>query len=243
MNEFFSKESLSANNSGKFNGFTLAEVLITLGIIGVVAAMTLPSLVQKNRNKQLETALKRNYSILGQVLNMYQAETGERVKAGQLGKHQLKPILMKYLNTVKDCGLGFDDAEKACIKNTTDEELKNNPYKSYNGKASMNLGVFDDGQFVTNDGSLIIIENNVGDNIYISIDVNGYNKNPNRLGQDLFMFQIDEKGTLLPMGVEGTEYYSETDEYCSARSTGFLNGSGCTYKALTEKDYFNNLPK
>lgn len=33
-------------------GFTLAEVLITLGIIGVVAAMTLPTLVNNNRNKQ-----------------------------------------------------------------------------------------------------------------------------------------------------------------------------------------------
>ena len=33
--------------------FTLAEVLITLGIIGVVAAMTLPALIQQNRNKEL----------------------------------------------------------------------------------------------------------------------------------------------------------------------------------------------
>lgn len=33
------------------NGFTLAEVLITLGIIGVVAAMTLPVLIQKHKMK------------------------------------------------------------------------------------------------------------------------------------------------------------------------------------------------
>lgn len=35
----------------KFKGFTLAEVLITLGIIGVVAAMTLPALIQKQQKK------------------------------------------------------------------------------------------------------------------------------------------------------------------------------------------------
>lgn len=40
-------------------GFTLAEVLITLGIIGVVASMTLPSIVNNNQNKQLEAGLKK----------------------------------------------------------------------------------------------------------------------------------------------------------------------------------------
>lgn len=37
--------------------FTLAEVLVTLGIIGVVAAITMPTLVANNREKQLITAL------------------------------------------------------------------------------------------------------------------------------------------------------------------------------------------
>ena len=41
------------------NVFTLAEVLITLGIIGIAAAMTLPALINNSRNKQLEAWLKR----------------------------------------------------------------------------------------------------------------------------------------------------------------------------------------
>lgn len=57
----------------------MAEVLITLGIIGIVAALTLPTLVSNNRNKQLETGLKKAYSVMGQALDMYQAENGERV--------------------------------------------------------------------------------------------------------------------------------------------------------------------
>ena len=50
---------------------------------------------------------------------------------------------------------------------------------------------FDDGQFVLNDSSLVLLENddtNKQYGIYISVDVNGYNKRPNKLGIDLFMF-------------------------------------------------------
>ena len=45
-------------------GFTLAEVLITLGIIGVIAALTIPTLINKTTNKELETAFKKNYSMV-----------------------------------------------------------------------------------------------------------------------------------------------------------------------------------
>lgn len=49
------------------NAFTLAEVLITLGIIGVAAAMTLPSLIQERQNKVLETQFKKSYSLISQA--------------------------------------------------------------------------------------------------------------------------------------------------------------------------------
>ena len=46
----------------KRSGFTLAEVLITLGIIGIVAAMTMPSLIQKYKDRELIVRTKRVYS-------------------------------------------------------------------------------------------------------------------------------------------------------------------------------------
>ena len=234
-----------------FKAFTLAEVLITLGIIGVVAAMTLPTLISNARYKELETGLKRGYSLIGQALNMYQAETGERLTDENVGSHELKPILLKYMKIAKDCGWGSEGdvavLEKGCVPNYVnagDTSKNSKIYKNFNGTNTIDLTYFDDGQFVLVDSSLILLENRAKVNVlYISVDVNGYLKNPNRLGQDLFMFQINEKGTLLPMGVEGTNYYSETDEYCSATSTNNMNGAGCTYKALTDKDYFKNLPK
>ncbi len=48
--------------------FTLAEVLITLAIIGIVAAMTIPTLISKYQDNQFKTAYKKAYSDLNQVL-------------------------------------------------------------------------------------------------------------------------------------------------------------------------------
>ena len=231
----------------KINAFTMAEVLITLGIIGVVDAMTLPALMNNHRNKALEAGLKRSYSVLSQALDMYYAQTGEKLTPEITGLHELKPVFLKYLNVVHDCGFGHSDVNEACIPNTLnpgfqDNGQKINKYRTYNNKADIYMKYLDDGQFVLNDGSLILLENNEGTStLYISVDINGFHKNPNRLGHDLFMFQIDKTGNLRPMGVEGTDYYSETDEYCSPTSTNSMNGAGCTYKALTDKFYFKNL--
>ncbi len=78
--------------------------------------------------------------------------------------------------------------------------------------------------------------------VYVSIDENGYNKRPSRLGQDLFMFQLDDEGKLLPMGAKGTAFYDENDAYCSKSSNNSLNGAGCTYKALSDPTFWKTLP-
>ena len=62
----------------KYRGFTLAEVLITLGIIGVVAALTLPALIQKNNNKVVETRLMKFYSAINQAVKMAEVDYGDK---------------------------------------------------------------------------------------------------------------------------------------------------------------------
>ena len=59
--------------------FTLAEVLITLGIVGVVAAMTLPVLIQNYQKQATATSLKKAYSELNQVLQRSIADNGDPV--------------------------------------------------------------------------------------------------------------------------------------------------------------------
>ena len=106
-----------------------------------------------------------------------------------------------------------------------------------------NLSYFDDGQFVLSDGSLILIENPTGlERVYITVDVNGYLKNPNRWGHDLFTFQLMNDGRILPMGAPDTTF-TDKNTYCSATSSDQYNGIACTYYALSDKNYFNNLPR
>ena len=73
MNNKYSKYEVSMK---KFYAFTLAEVLITLGIIGVVAAMTLPTLTQKQNERETVVRLKKAYSLLSQAVLAEMAENG-----------------------------------------------------------------------------------------------------------------------------------------------------------------------
>ena len=79
--------------------FTLAEVLITLGIIGVVAAMTMPTLIKKHQQQVMVTRLQKNYSIMAQAVTRSTLDNGD-VKEWDLGtdytKENLKRVVDKY---------------------------------------------------------------------------------------------------------------------------------------------------
>ena len=90
--------------------FTLAEVLITLGIIGVVAALTIPNLITNYKKHTVETRLIRFYTTMNQALKMSIAENG------QLSFHQIyqgdsayltewyRKYIIKYIKTIKEEG-------------------------------------------------------------------------------------------------------------------------------------------
>ena len=61
-------------------GFTLAEVLITLGIIGIVASLTMPSLIQNHRKKVVETRLQKFYSTINQAIILSELDNGEKTE-------------------------------------------------------------------------------------------------------------------------------------------------------------------
>ena len=234
--------------------FTLAEVLITLGIIGVVAAMTLPALVNQTRGKELETALQKAYSILQQALQQMQYDTGMIPNHANFGSEQGTTTTGtggggRFMDYFRPYFLSHGNCKtRECISQSyTDEEgniqsMMTNKYKTYNKASNVATSLFDDCQMILSDGMFIMIENHISD-ILLTVDVNGLNKKPNRWGHDLFTFQIEESsGKLLPMGAPNTSY-TNLNTYCSTTSTNIHNGIACTYKALTEKDYFKNLPK
>ena len=67
---------LPSRLAAKKAAFTLAEVLITLGIIGVVAALTLPTLIQNHQKQVYVTQLKKAYSIYSNMFNKMAADQG-----------------------------------------------------------------------------------------------------------------------------------------------------------------------
>lgn len=233
--------------------FTLAEVLITLGIIGVVAAMTIPALVADYRGNVLNTQAQKAYSILQQALQQMQYDTGMIPNHANFGSEQggteagtgggrFIDYFRPYFLSNGNCNT------RECINQSyTDDEgnlqsMMTNKYKTYNNASNVNTYLFDDGQMILSDGMFVMIEN-YQSNILITVDVNGLNKKPNRWGHDLLTFQVEENsGKLLPMGAKNTQY-TDLNTYCSATSTSSYNGIACTYKALTDKDYFKNLPK
>lgn len=79
-------------------GFTLAEVLITLGIIGVVAAITIPSLVAKYHRKVAETKLKKFYSTMNQAIRLSIADQGElpSIDTSEVKDHNNAELIESY---------------------------------------------------------------------------------------------------------------------------------------------------
>lgn len=212
--------------------FTLAEVLITLGIIGVVAAMTLPTLINDKRNKELEAGFKKAYSIIQTAFNKMSYDEGQIINNENYPSWDFAYKFKTY----------FKDTCKNDKNNINcDITINSGDYKSYNN-GYMGLSWLDDGRIMLSDGMLIMIESPYnGGRLYITVDVNGLKKRPNRWGYDLFTFQVTNDGKLLPGGAKGTDM--EAEEFCSISKTSMYNGFGCAYRAITENDYFKKLPK
>lgn len=97
-------------------GFTLAEVLITLGIIGVVAAMTMPTLLNSTNGAQYRTAYKKALSVLSQavVLNValddYDLSQATTSSDTDTAKASLYSLFRNRMNVVSDSGTSSVDS-------------------------------------------------------------------------------------------------------------------------------------
>lgn len=193
------------------SAFTLAEVLITLGVIGVVAALTLPTLVQNYKEKILINKIKRTYSNIQNAIIMAQKENESIGDNSVLfnasdGVVKVTENFAKYFNGAKVC-----KTKKECPNYYYNIEYANSFYNS-NGETM----VWDSSlpKIILNDGSVILInslnngcESHRFDTYYdengqptqvkvdqyfcasLFFDVNGSTL-PNKFGQDAFYIQV-----------------------------------------------------
>lgn len=209
-------------------GFTLAEVLITLGIIGVVAAMTIPVLVTKIQDAQFKTAAKKAYALTGQAFKSMQ-DDGKVLADYGSNKETFKEEFMTYFKVAEDCGL------RRCVPTSYHSDI----YKTLNGEKA-DASLMDEGQFTTLDGQFFMIQNSTYYNwLFISVDVNGYKSKPNIWGRDVFTFWIDETGNLCPMGAPDSRWPAKIscDRKKSLSSAGPIQGIGCMYNVINNIDY------
>src|SRR5574344_1975347 len=89
----------------KSKSFTLAEVLIVLGIIGVIAAICLPTLIKKYQQHETVTGLKKQYSAMSQVLQRAIADNGD-VSDWDWSDLTVfvKTYFIPYMSIMSDCG-------------------------------------------------------------------------------------------------------------------------------------------
>ena len=127
-------------------GFTLAEVLITLGIIGVVAAMTMPTLMNQTQGAQYKTAYKKALSALSQALTLNVAldewNFADLDGNGTSPSYLLTDMLQKRMNVVRTETTSFNDAKGKAYKVTGDPTNKGTAPEGGTAIASTNTTVF-----------------------------------------------------------------------------------------------------
>jgi len=186
----------------KLIAFTLAEVLITLLIIGVVASIVVPALVQDTQDAELKTAWKKTYSNFSQVSMKMVMDNGGNLKGIFTSDDEVYYQLRKYVNIAKYCRYG------TILGNC----WHNNQTKTLNGFYTWPNGT----GFILNNGNLMFLNSRslncegLPDNfcLHFSIDINGF-KGPNTIGKDILGFYIF-KNSIKPKGYQGDTYYQNT---------------------------------
>lgn len=224
-------------NLSKNRAFTLAEVLITLGIIGVVSAITIPVVINNYKAIVLRSQFNKAYASFAQATQMILTQEFDNTNQFEnISVYEFLVYLQKYMKKAVKCDR-YETCSTSIFPLPENDGLgsafvaKN--YKTYNGN-EMNISFISDASIVLQDNTFAIVDG--ATTKYITIDINGWKKKPNKLGHDFFMFQIID-GALKPMGSSGTSW-----NICSKTSDSSDNGRGCTAQALADKDYFKNLP-
>ncbi len=194
----------------KKSAFTLAEILITLAVIGIVAAMTIPNLIQSYKKKVVETKLVNFYSTINQAFQLSEIDNGQAITWEKIPKDEegMKDWFGKYL-------LPYIKSPK--VESSTNE--KESDIKIY----------FPDGSFLRY----------YGDAGYI-LQYSSIGKPKGKYGVDWFYFvfspsrggkqAVDKNKLIIPLMNDMHNNIETIKENCGGKMTGDTGGGAyCTY--------------
>lgn len=199
-------------------GFTLSEVLITLGIIGVVAAITIPGLITNYRKHVAATTLEKSISTLNQTIKLSENENGE-LETWDKSLHQeefIDKYFRPYIKIMQTC----NPITKCGYKSQT-------PWKNLTGAAA---GIYGNPNhrgrtpFIAMDGILYTFgfindggaPDSNNDKIII-IDINN-SRGPNQFGKDIFFLYRKDEASIYPYGADKSSKEIRND--CSKNGQG-----------------------
>ena len=209
--------------------FTLAEVLVTLGIIGVVSAMTVPTLMQNYQRKSYVTQLHKVYNEIQQVFSLVMTEQNalNLSEAGVSTNENAYETFKKFFKVVNDCGSDKQPCFAPNYKKISGTDMGQGTGQPLNmtiaSGASFGFGVSSSG---TGDNNRVAI---------FDVDVNGP-QGPNIAGRDVFILGLFNNGmvdeyalTTAPGDKDTRENLFNTN--CNSSNTTW---TGCFGKILND---------
>lgn len=194
-----------------YQAFTLAEVLITLGIIGIVAALTIPTLVSTYQEKVLVTQFQEVYSQLSQAYINAAKDNGTADTWSADGQDSYNN-LKAYFQVQEDCP-------------NTAGCFHPGAYKDIKGNASDNPYSFIRYKFTLKNGAAFMFD---GPNT-LFVDTNG-KSGPNQFGYDYFLLHLNKQNNSPYVSWYAPGSWADSSVYCMKFGTfpgGWYNGGSC----------------
>ena len=218
----------------KNNAFTLAEVLITLGIIGVVAAFTLPTLISKYQEHVIISKYKKMYSTLANAYNLAIAENGSPDQWQVETRIDFLKKLEPYLNVSEECYNKVGCTTMGDYVSLSGEIMFGNfnnstvfPKLRLNNGFSISMTTNPNPDCIytyTDENGTTTKTNNVCAQCYGVITNTKSTKEYNVYGKDFFSF-VFTKQAVMPTGYNASDYIVKAN--CNKSIHGSGNGDTC----------------
>ena len=215
--------------------FTLAEVLVTLGIIGVVAVLTVPNVVSGYKKKVYVAQLQKVYNQISNAVALLMVD--EEVdnlndtylycgdsEESETCVERSGQFFKKYFKISKDCGI--DGENRECLApqyKLLNSDIQEGSYEELHGYVvTLNSGATIATRFFASEQPLILF-----------IDING-KKAPNTYGRDVFLISVNFAGDIAETF---SGYPNHTDEWPNNPERCLNNeqyNSGCFSKIVND---------
>ena len=211
----------------KSAAFTLAEVLVTLGIIGVVSAMTVPTLMQNYQRQSYVTQLHKVYNELTQAAVQYQNDKNavDLKEAGLTSQAAAEEFIESNFKIVQNCGTN----KTPCFANTY-RKIANSQNIGWNSNRT---------NYVLASGATLGVGYNPLSSdclLELYVDTNG-TKGPNIAGRDLWALFLYKDGSVDDFSGDPpplTTAQRETVFTTSCTSDNANSWNGCFGKILND---------